>query len=78
MKKILLTVLILCLLTVYVAAADFLASKNSTKYHDPSCVLAKNIKQENLVTFSSPEEASKAGFDPCKRCIPGAVKSEKH
>ncbi len=38
------------------------ASKNSTKYHLPSCAGAKAIKEENKIWFASVEEA-KAGRD---------------
>ncbi len=44
------------------------ASKNSTKYHLPSCSGAKNIKPENLITFSSIAEAEKAGYQKAANC----------
>jgi PBP1b-binding outer membrane lipoprotein LpoB len=48
----------------------FVGSINSDKYHYPDCEWAKKIKPENQVWFSSPEEARKAGYKPCKVCRP--------
>jgi hypothetical protein len=47
----------------------FVGSKNSNKYHIPTCVYAKNIKPENLVCFKSAEEAATKGYQPDKNCI---------
>ena len=44
------------------------ASKSGTKYHLPSCAGAKQIKPENLVTFSNEDEAKKAGYTPAANC----------
>ena len=49
----------------------YVGSKNSDKYHKPSCVWAKRIKPENLVCFSSKEEAEDKGYKPCSVCKPG-------
>lgn len=46
----------------------YVASKNSTKYHLPSCSGAKRIKEENKVWFNSKEEAERAGYEPAKNC----------
>jgi len=46
------------------------ASKNSDKYHRPSCKWAKRIKPENLIRFESAEAARKKGYKPCKVCKP--------
>lgn len=43
-------------------------SKNGTKYHLPTCSGAKNIKPENLVTFSSVKEAEMAGYQKAANC----------
>jgi methylphosphotriester-DNA--protein-cysteine methyltransferase len=53
-------------------AADYkyVGSKKSDKYHYPSCKWAQKIKPENLVTFTSAQEAIKAGYVPCKVCRP--------
>lgn len=45
-------------------------SVNSDKYHYPWCRWAKKISPQNKVTFSSPEEARKKGYKPCKVCGP--------
>lgn len=50
--------------------AEFWGSKNSNKYHYPTCKWAQKIKPQNLVKFNSPEEAIKAGYIPCKVCNP--------
>lgn len=42
----------------------FVGSKNSNKYHLPTCAVAKRIKTENRVCFSSKEEAEKRGYIP--------------
>lgn len=42
----------------------FVGSKNSNKYHLPTCTVAKRIKPENRVCFSSKEEAEKRGYVP--------------
>lgn len=47
-----------------VNAKTFVGSKNSDKYHDPSCASAKRIKEENQVWFASRGEAEKAGYTP--------------
>ncbi len=47
----------------------FVASKNSNKYHLPTCRYAQNIKPENKVCFSSKEEAESRGFQGAKCCI---------
>ena len=57
-----------------IATADnqkcaFVASKNSNKYHLPTCRYAQNIKPENKVCFSSKEEAESRGFQGAKCCI---------
>ena len=47
----------------------FVASKNSNKYHLPTCRYAQNIKPENKVCFSSKEDAEGRGFQGAKCCI---------
>lgn len=47
----------------------FVGSKNSTKYHLPTCRWAKRIKPENTVCFKSEEEARSKGYTPCGTCI---------
>jgi len=48
----------------------FVGSKNSDKYHYPDCSYAKKIKPENLVEFSSVQEAMERSYVPCKVCKP--------
>ena len=43
-------------------------SKNSDKYHQPSCQWATRIKPENRVCFSSVEDAQAKGYQPAKGC----------
>lgn len=47
----------------------FVGSKNSNKYHLPTCRWAKQIKPENLVCFSSAEDAAAKGYQPDKNCV---------
>ena len=48
----------------------YVGSARSNKYHYPTCVWARKIKPSNLVGFSSPEEAQRSGYVPCKVCRP--------
>jgi hypothetical protein len=48
----------------------YVASKKSKIFHKPDCLWAKRISPENLIKFTSREEAVKAGCRPCKRCEP--------
>ncbi len=52
------------------AATNYVGSKNSNKYHYPTCASAQRIKPANLVRFSSAKEARAAGYLPCKICRP--------
>jgi hypothetical protein len=52
------------------AEYKYVASKNSSVFHKPDCSSAKRIKPENLVYYSSREEAINAGKRPCKQCKP--------
>jgi hypothetical protein len=47
----------------------FVGSKNSNKYHLPTCRYAKNINSENKVCFSSAQDATTKGYLPDKNCI---------
>lgn len=47
----------------------FVGSKNSNKYHLPTCHFAKLIKSENLVCFKSAEDAAARGYQPDKSCV---------
>jgi micrococcal nuclease len=54
----------------FTATGTFVGSVNSDVYHYPSCTSAQNIKPENLITFSSVEEAKAYGHRPCLKCNP--------
>jgi hypothetical protein len=47
----------------------FVGSKNSNKYHLPTCRWAKNIKPENQICFSGENEAKLKGYVADKNCI---------
>lgn len=47
----------------------FVGSKNSDKYHLPTCSSAKRIKPENVVCFKSAEDAAAKGYQADKGCI---------
>lgn len=48
----------------------YVGSAKSDKYHYLSCGSAKNILPENLVEFTSKEDAENHGYVPCGRCKP--------
>src|SRR5262245_52033543 len=47
----------------------FCAVKTTGIYCRPSCT-ARRPKRENVIFYSSCDEAERAGFRPCKRCQP--------
>lgn len=47
----------------------FVGSKNSNKYHIPTCRWAKQIKPQNLVCFKSAEDAVSKNYQPDKNCV---------
>jgi ankyrin repeat protein len=61
------------------AEEEYWASKNTTRYHYPTCRLARKIRKKNLVIFKSVDEAEEAGYFPCKICKPSntEVKRER-
>ena len=73
MKKKFIFAIVFLMAFAYVVSAmstEFWASKNSNKYHYPTCKAAQKIKPQNLIKFNSPEDAKKAGYLPCKICKP--------
>jgi hypothetical protein len=46
----------------------YVASKTGNKYHLPTCIGAKGIKEANKVWFSTKAEAEKAGYSPAGNC----------
>lgn len=47
---------------------QYVASKNSNKYHLPSCSGAKRISEANKIWFASREEAESRGYTPAGNC----------
>lgn len=47
---------------------EVVASKSGSKYHFPWCAGAKQISEKNKITFTSVEEARKAGYAPASNC----------
>src|SRR6266849_717880 len=47
----------------------FVAVRSTGIYCKPSCP-SRRPKRENVMFFTSPEEAEQAGYRPCKRCRP--------
>ena len=45
----------------------YVGSTEGRTYHEADSSIAKKIKPEHLVRFSSKEEAEKAGYSPSKR-----------
>ena len=50
--------------------AAYYGNRNSKKFHKPTCKSVKTIKESNLVTFASRDEAISQGYTPCKSCNP--------
>jgi micrococcal nuclease len=48
----------------------YIGSKNSDKFHVPTCIWAMKIKSHNLVVFNTRNDAISAGYVPCKVCHP--------
>ena len=48
----------------------FVGSKKSDVYHYPTCRYVKKILPENIIWFSSVEDARAHGYRPCKVCKP--------
>jgi hypothetical protein len=44
----------------------FVGSVNSNLFHDPTCSSSKRIKEENMIWFTSQEEAGTAGYSASK------------
>jgi len=49
--------------------ARFVGSKKSMIVHTPDCRYGRRIDAENQAWFRTMEEAEKAGFRACKRCV---------
>lgn len=53
------------------AAGALFAKRGLKKVHRPGCVFGERIHAEDRVFFKSLQEATAAGFEPCKICRPG-------
>ena len=49
---------------------QYAASKNSKVFHRRNCGSVKSINPENLITYTTRDNAIQAGKRPCKRCKP--------
>lgn len=47
---------------------NYVASRNGTAYHLPTCPGAKQIKDENKIWFATRAEAERAGYKPAGNC----------
>jgi micrococcal nuclease len=49
---------------------QYVGSIKSDVFHYPSCFYVDRIKPENIIWFSSREDAFAHGYRPCKKCCP--------
>ncbi len=50
------------------ASGNFMASINGTAYYPKGCPSANRIKEENIIWFSTKEEAEMQGYKPAQNC----------
>jgi len=48
----------------------FVGSRESDVYHDPNCRYVNMINAENIIWFTSAEDARAHGYRPCRVCRP--------
>lgn len=48
----------------------YIGNRNTKKFHYPGCSSVDDMKESNKVEFYSRDEATAAGYVPCKRCNP--------
>jgi hypothetical protein len=53
-------------------STGYAGSRDSTVFHGASCAHVARIKPENLVRFTSLDDAVRAGRKPCRSCKPGS------
>ena len=53
----------------------FVANKNSDVFHHPACKWTQKIKPNNMIMFSSLQDATAQRFAPCRDCQPGSTES---
>lgn len=50
---------------------DYIANRNTKKFHRPGCPSVKEMNEENKISFhGSREDLIDEGYVPCKRCKP--------
>jgi micrococcal nuclease len=49
---------------------QYVGSIKSDVFHYPDCFYVDRIKPENIIWFSSREDAIAHGYRPCKKCCP--------
>ena len=52
------------------SSGAYVGSINSDVFHYPTCSYVNSIYPENMIWFSSREDAISKGYRPCKRCKP--------
>jgi len=52
------------------SAGQYVGSVNSDVFHYPNCSYVNSIHPENMIWFSSRDDAVAHGYRPCKRCNP--------
>lgn len=52
----------------YGKSDPFVAIKEGTFYHVPSCNVLLGVETDNKVSFKTKNEAKDAGFEPCPMC----------
>ena len=55
----------------------FVANKNSDVYHCSDCKSSKKIKPDNMIKFSSSQEAEAKNFLPCSNCKPDRLQNSE-
>jgi methylphosphotriester-DNA--protein-cysteine methyltransferase len=62
--------LVLIPLILFADNYKYVASKFSIKYHLSTCKQVRGLQEQNRITFTTSEEAIKAGYLPCGVCKP--------
>jgi len=73
MKKhitILFTILFMLILPIFAYASDCVGNARTHKFHYAGCYYVSRMNENNKVWFETREEASSAGYIPCKVCRP--------
>lgn len=73
-RRVILAALLCFFLATTALLAEVVGSKNSNKYHNPSCEWAQKINPRNKVTFKDAKEAESKGYVACKVCKPNREK----